>query len=325
MDFDSVLPDVGSFGVYQKLVIIFVLLPALIPCAFHAYSQLFIAARPDYWCAAPDELAEFPVGVAKNASIPRVLRDGQWRYAQCQMYDQNYSRIAELLRRGLNIEVEAVEADVRPCERWSYDRSVFGSTVISEWDLVCGRDFYVTLALVLFAAGGLVGNYIFGYLQDSWGRRPSFYCYLIIEISACAMSAWVSNFVTWLLLRIVVGFTVPAILASPYVLAIELVGPERRSFCTLITNIAYSVGLVLLSGVVYLVRDWRYLSLAVSLPLLLLFTCYPFLPESPRWLVAMGKYKKAAKIMEQMAQINGKKLPGLSVFCLCRCAGTSFL
>lgn len=36
MDFDSVLPDVGAFGPYQKYIII-TLLPAVLPCAFHAY------------------------------------------------------------------------------------------------------------------------------------------------------------------------------------------------------------------------------------------------------------------------------------------------
>lgn len=42
MDFDSVLPDVGSFGPYQKYIII-TLLPAVLPCAFHAYRFFFVA------------------------------------------------------------------------------------------------------------------------------------------------------------------------------------------------------------------------------------------------------------------------------------------
>jgi len=74
------------------------------------------------------------------------------------------------------------------------------------------------LALVIFGIGGLLGNYIFGYLQDIWGRRPSFYLYLLLEIVSCAVSAFAWNYDSWLGMRFVVGLTVPAILASPYVL-----------------------------------------------------------------------------------------------------------
>lgn len=74
-------------------------------------------------------------------------------------------------------------------------------------------------------------------------------------------------------------------------------------------NIAYSIGLVLLAGIVHFVRDWRYLSLAVSLPLLFLFSCFFILPESPRWLVATGKYRRAARIMKIMARLNRKQIP----------------
>lgn len=76
----------------------------------------------------------------------------------------------------------------------------------------------VTLALVIFGVGGLLGNYAFGYLQDIWGRRPSFYVYLILEITACAASVFAWNYDSWISLRFIVGLTVPAILASPYVL-----------------------------------------------------------------------------------------------------------
>lgn len=87
-----------------------------------------------------------------------------------------------------------------------------------KWNLVCDKDHYATLALVLFGVGGLIGNYIYGFLQDYWGRRPSFFVYLFLEIVACALSSISWNYPSWLVFRVVVGLTVPAILASPYVL-----------------------------------------------------------------------------------------------------------
>lgn len=91
--------------------------------------------------------------------------------------------------------------------------------------------------------------------------------------------------------------------------AIELVGPNDRVFCTIVLNIAYSIGLVLLACIVYVVRDWRYLSLTVSLPLIMLFSFFFVMPESPRWLVATGKFRRAARVMKTIAGINKRTLP----------------
>lgn len=83
---------------------------------------------------------------------------------------------------------------------------------------MCAKGYYSTVALVLFGFGGLIGNYVFGYLQDYWGRRPSYYVYLALEIVSCVLSTFAWNFWSWLVFRFIVGLTVPAILSSPYVL-----------------------------------------------------------------------------------------------------------
>lgn len=50
MDLDEILPDLGEFGTYQKIVLYLVLLPAVLPCGFHAYNQIFMSAKPEHWC-----------------------------------------------------------------------------------------------------------------------------------------------------------------------------------------------------------------------------------------------------------------------------------
>lgn len=91
-------------------------------------------------------------------------------------------------------------------------------SLISQWDLVCNKDFYPTLGLVLLAVGGIIGNYIFGYLQDTMGRKPSFFIYLAIECVFGVATAFAQNYLVWVIYRFGVGFTVPAIMATPYVL-----------------------------------------------------------------------------------------------------------
>lgn len=162
--------------------------------------------------------------------------------------------------------------------------------------------------MVIFGAGGLIGNYIFGYLQDHWGRKPSYFAYLFVQIAGGFFGAFSWNFESWLFFRTIVGLTIPAILTSPYVIAIELVDPSKRSLCTLVLNIAYSVGLVALAVVVYFFRHWRHLSLVVSLPFTLLYFCYSLIPESPRWLMAVHKYDRARKVLQRIATTNRKSL-----------------
>lgn len=50
-----------------------------------------------------------------------------------------------------------------------------------------------------------------------------------------------------------------------------MVGPKKRTFCTILFNIAYTMSLIILSGLVYMIRDWRQLTLATTIPFLFLF------------------------------------------------------
>lgn len=91
--------------------------------------------------------------------------------------------------------------------------------------------------------------------------------------------------------------------------ALELVGPNYRSFVTVMTCTFYTFGLMALALVTVFVRDWFMLSLVTSVPFLLYFLYMFIMPESPRWLLAKGKLEDALKVLETMARVNGKEFP----------------
>lgn len=60
MDFDDVLPHLGEFGRYQKLLFL-MMIPFAFFVAWVYFSQIFITLVPEeYWCKVP-ELENLPV------------------------------------------------------------------------------------------------------------------------------------------------------------------------------------------------------------------------------------------------------------------------
>lgn len=52
VDFDDVLPHLGEFGRYQKMLFL-LLAPFMFFVAFVYFSQIFITLTPDHWCYVP--------------------------------------------------------------------------------------------------------------------------------------------------------------------------------------------------------------------------------------------------------------------------------
>jgi MFS transporter, putative metabolite:H+ symporter len=76
----------------------------------------------------------------------------------------------------------------------------------------------------------------------------------------------------------------------------EFIAPAHRGqFLTLIEGF-WTVGSIFLAGMAWALlpkRGWRALVLVAAAPLLLLIAVYPFLKESPHWLLAMGRAEEA--------------------------------
>ncbi|XP_054479241.1 solute carrier family 22 member 13-like isoform X2 [Anoplopoma fimbria] len=85
---------------------------------------------------------------------------------------------------------------------------------------------------------------------------------------------------------------------------------SKFASCTIFCHSSYPLGLILLSGIAYLIPNWRILQLVVFSPLVVVLgIIYWILPESARWLITQGRKKEAIKEIRRAAKVNGRKVP----------------
>ncbi|CAL7934703.1 unnamed protein product [Xylocopa violacea] len=334
IDFDEVLVHVGEKGKYQNIMYYLLCIPATLPAAFLAFSQVFVSASPDHWCRIPelDNLTDLMTLEERKAlSLPYVEKsDGKVKkYSKCKMYDVNYTAIVEswlgraFLENGTNEEDEPRSRTRLPpapvgnpdwpviaCRHgWIYDTRDYDSTLVTELDLVCDNSWLPSTSTTFFYVGSLFGNVVFGWIADKWGRRTAFFAILFLEVIFSIATSFSPNYVIYTALRTVNGLFFPAMYQIPFILALEMMGPRYRTFAGMVISMFFASAMSLLALLGYLLRHWYTLSLATSVPFVLLFSYYWIIPESPRWLLSKNRIDEAEVIVQRMAKINGRTVP----------------
>ncbi|KAK2369757.1 organic cation/carnitine transporter [Trifolium repens] len=193
---------------------------------------------------------------------------------------------------------------------WEWIGEKAASTV-SEWSLICGDKFKVGLVQALFFAGCMIGAGVFGHLSDSsLGRKGSLTVVCALNAIFGCLTAFSPNYWTYVLLRVLTGFSTGGVGLCAFVLATEPIGPSKRGMAGMSTFYFFSSGIAILTGIAYTFQTWRTLYIVSSIPsLLYIILVLPFVSESPRWYLVRGRIHEATKLMSTIASSNGKHLP----------------
>ncbi|XP_036909066.1 solute carrier family 22 member 20-like [Sturnira hondurensis] len=305
MAFTDLLDTLGGTGRFQLVYTTLLLLPcSLLAC--HNFLQNFTAAVPRHHCQGP-----------AKATAAATNNSGAWLRATVPLdqfgVPEPCRRFTEpqwaLLNPNTSVNGEATES----CnDGWVYDHSVFPSTIVTEWNLVCEARTLRDLAQTIYMAGVLLGAAVFGSLADRLrlGRKaPLVWSYLQLAISGAA-TAYFSSFTAYCVFRFLTGMTFSGIILNSFSLVVEWMPTRGRTAAGALLGFSFTLGQLILAGVAYLIRPWRWLQFAVSVPFLI-FSLYSWwLPESSRWLLLHGKSQLAVRNLRTVAAMNGRKEEG---------------
>ncbi|CAL1296486.1 unnamed protein product [Larinioides sclopetarius] len=265
---------IGSFGPWQRYILAVFFYVNLIGI-WQNLAMTFFAPNIPFRCIEPtDELAAFNETTFDNS---------------CE------------------VPVNSTNTSV-PCTRWQYDHSFYPETIVSKWDLVCDREWLISLTNSVYMIGFLFSVLIFGQISDSFGRFPTVViCFVFTIVSMFATLKSVS-FNMFLILRFLQAFGRTGLATVGIVLVLEIVGPQHRTETGVVIQIGWAAGFSTLAAVAWFFKDWFWLQMALSVPYIPLVLAYWLVPESPRWLLAKGKTKELQKLLKKAAKMNGKEL-----------------
>ncbi|XP_057316968.1 solute carrier family 22 member 15-like isoform X2 [Hydractinia symbiolongicarpus] len=186
-----------------------------------------------------------------------------------------------------------------------FDDDIF--TIVSEWNLVCGRDWIPTLITTTQMIGVLVGAAVIGQLGDWIGRKKSLVFVAAMELVCVLLLGLSVNWHMMTAAAFFLGFSLGGYLVVISVYMLEYIGTKWRTPIGLIPS--WALGVTVLGGMFKLLPNWRHLcyaTAALGSPFVLLLS---FSPESIRWLFIKGKNEKAKSILKKLAARNKRPDP----------------
>ncbi|XP_037082292.1 organic cation transporter protein-like [Pollicipes pollicipes] len=231
--FEDVLERCCGTGRWQTLLIGYLSVLWLLFPAF-SMSMMFVGATPKFRCAD---------GFAANATFASLPSDTP----RCHAANSTAA-----------------------CQRWAFDPSVYVSTVVTEWTLVCGRKPLLSLLQSWLMIGALFGSVVSGHFAA---------------------------------VRFLTGVAMSAMISSQYVLMMELSSSERRAAIGIVSIMPFAFGTCLVALGSYLIRTRWLLQLAYAVPCLIFLFNFWLMPESPRWLVLQGRFPEACAVLRREEEV----------------------
>ncbi|KAL3278180.1 hypothetical protein HHI36_013521 [Cryptolaemus montrouzieri] len=282
---------IGNFGKWQCWIS-FLLSLFKFPIAWVQMSIIFLARSTQFWCSQPIEFSN--------------MTEQQWvefSRPSGEKYDLN-----QLNNGFCNMKDLSGGNESLPCsDGYDYNRTVFESSIITEWDLICGKERLVDVSQIILMSGILIGNILFGLYADRYGRKIILIICIVIQTIFGFIASWSPWYWGFVISRFLVAVANGGTLVVSFVMCVEIVGGKWRAIIPILVQTPFGIGYSFMGVLAYYIRNWRQFQYTLS-AISALFLWYIWLiPESPRWLFVKGRQMEGRRILEKAAKFNGIK------------------
>ncbi|XP_066533358.1 solute carrier family 22 member 16 [Hoplias malabaricus] len=311
MSVERLFDELGHFKKFQVCLYFAAVFQAT-SCGIHYLASVFLVETPKFLCEAPWNVTNVLYGNHSGTSLEDVwsvykpgngavvvqtVNGEQWELSPCRRV-MRHDPVDLLYEFQGNRSVES-------CSQYVFDHSQVQQNIVTDWNLVCEKEWLAKLAQPSFMLGVLIGALVFGDIADRVGRRPVLMVTSLCQFVFGITVAFTGNYYLFVAMRFLLAMVSSGYLVVVFVYVTEFTGNKVRTWTSMHVHAAFAVGIMIVALVGYLVRVWWLYQIILTLstsPFLLY--CWKF-PETPFYLIAKGRHQEAQELLDTMAKCNG--------------------
>ncbi|KAJ5279385.1 hypothetical protein N7478_004757 [Penicillium angulare] len=165
--------------------------------------------------------------------------------------------------------------------------------------------------IALYTVGGIFGALSCVYLGDLLGRKKVIFWTNLITIIGCILMGTSFDFAQFIVARLILGLGIGGYVATVPVWQSEITSAEKRGSNVVTDGIFVGAGVTIALWIdlgFFFVKDssvaWRFPLIFPAVLCAIAMAAIPFLPESPRWLIKMGRIEEARMVMSALLNVE---------------------
>ena len=186
--------------------------------------------------------------------------------------------------------------------------NVLGATLRSGFSTLPQNAMFISATFI----GMMIGSFLTGFLGDRYGRRFTYQVNLLIFGLASIAAAFAPSMAVLIALRFIIGVGLGAENVVGYSTLTEFVPAASRGKWLGLMAVVVVTGLPAASLLGYLIIPafgWRVMFVIGGIGALIVWHLRKKLPESPRWLEAVGRTDEAEALMREIEAEAARNAP----------------
>ncbi|EDV90843.1 solute carrier family 22 member 1 [Drosophila grimshawi] len=291
----------GNFGRWQLRIILLIFL-CKIPTAWFMAVIIYTAPNPqrgELICRPATWNGSAPASEhGENRNTDRLFS-----VQVCNAYAQSLS---ESFVQRYGHSWNATHASL-PCERVEHNSDY--KSLITQFDLICSRRVLVAVTQSFHALGTLMGGLLAYQLLRHFSPRRLMLLGMLGQIFCGNLTGLVDTYQLHVYFRCLTSVCCTLMYSAGHIILMDITAGKARILVVTLSELFWSIGLVLLPAISIYFDDWSYLYVAISSSLIVLVWLHRWISDAPRWLLRHQQIEPALRLLLESATHNNRMVP----------------